>query len=211
MRNRTRVIAAAAVTTAALAGSSAAALASSPGAKPAARAPASQVRAVSTGAKCTAGSDVAARLGVSPDRLDQALRAFKLSFRDTSGDVSQTRFDAAVARNLGVSATRVHEAFAAGNPGCARADGLKSGFKAAPSQDERRAQAAMTAVVARELHVSTARAAAALRPLFAAGHADTGSPAFAAAARSLDVSTQQLATALMHGKQSVASGTPSKA
>jgi len=60
------------------------------------------------------------------------------------------------------------------------------------------------AAVARTLHVSAARVSAALRPLFAAGHADTSSPAFAAAARSLGVSAQQLAAALAHAKQSLA-------
>jgi hypothetical protein len=63
----------------------------------------------------------------------------------------------------------------------------------------------MTAV-AGELHVGMARVSVALQPLFAAGHADTSSPAFAAAARSLGVSTQQLFTALMHAKQSLAQG-----
>jgi len=58
--------------------------------------------------------------------------------------------------------------------------------------------------VARELHVSTARVSAALQPLFAAGHADTSSPAFAAAARALGVTTGQLQTALAHAKQSLA-------
>ena len=58
--------------------------------------------------------------------------------------------------------------------------------------------------VAAELHVSTARVSAALQPLFAAGHAETSSPAFAAAARALGVSTNQLDTALMHAKQSLA-------
>jgi 2-hydroxychromene-2-carboxylate isomerase len=62
----------------------------------------------------------------------------------------------------------------------------------------------MTASVARMLHVTTARAAAALQPLFAAGHADTSSPAFAAAARSLGVSPQQLNAALGQAKQSLA-------
>jgi hypothetical protein len=62
----------------------------------------------------------------------------------------------------------------------------------------------MTASVARDLHVTTARAAAALQPLFAAGRADTSSPAFAAAARSLGVSTGQLNTALGQAKQSLA-------
>src|SRR5438105_2869342 len=57
-------------------------------------------------------------------------------------------------------------------------------------------QDAIVAAVARALHVSTARVSAALRPMFAVGYADPGSPAFAATARSLGVSTQQLATAL---------------
>ena len=202
MRNRTRVIAAAAAVTAALAGSTAAAMASTPAATPT-----TQAKSVSADAKCTPDTDVAARLGVSPDRLDQALRATKTSFRNTSGEVTQNQFDAAVARNLGISQARVHQAFAAGNPGCAKPGGSKSGgSNLAPSQDERQAQAAMTTVVARELHVSTAQVTAALRPIFAAGHADPDSPAFAAAARSLGVSTQQLTTALMHAKESLAGG-----
>jgi hypothetical protein len=56
------------------------------------------------------------------------------------------------------------------------------------------------------LQVSTARVSAALRPLFAAGQADTSSPAFAAAARSLGVSSQQLSAALAGAKQSLAVG-----
>ena len=65
---------------------------------------------------------------------------------------------------------------------------------------------AIVAAVARELHVSAARAGAALQPLYAAGRADTSSPAFAAAAGSLGVSTQQLSAALAHAKQSLAPG-----
>jgi hypothetical protein len=60
--------------------------------------------------------------------------------------------------------------------------------------------------VAQELHVSTARVSAALQPLFAAGRADTSSPVFSAAARSLGASTQQLSAALAHAKQSLAGG-----
>ena len=71
---------------------------------------------------------------------------------------------------------------------------------------ERQGHDAMTAAVARELHVSTARVGAALQPLFAAGHADTSSPAFAAAARSLGVSARQLNAALIHAKESLAGG-----
>ena len=78
-----------------------------------------------------------------------------------------------------------------------------SGSKAA---EERSGHDAMVAAVAGELHVSTARVSAALAPLFAAGHADTSSPAFVAAARALGVSTGQLNAALMHAKQSLAQG-----
>jgi hypothetical protein len=74
------------------------------------------------------------------------------------------------------------------------------------SASEKPGHDAMVAAVAAELHLSTARVSAALQPLFAAGHADSSSPAFAAAARSLGVSTQQLLTALMHAKQSLAQG-----
>src|SRR5215471_5365307 len=82
--------------------------------------------------------------------------------------------------------------------------GKPGGAKAAGSRpaDERQAQDAMTAAVAQALHVSTARVSAALRPLFAAGNADTSSAAFAAVARSLGVSAHQLAAALMHAKES---------
>jgi hypothetical protein len=74
------------------------------------------------------------------------------------------------------------------------------------SAEERQGHDAITAAAAKELHVSTARAGAALRPLFAAGLADSSSSVLAAAARSLGVSTQQLNTALVHAKQSLASG-----
>jgi hypothetical protein len=76
----------------------------------------------------------------------------------------------------------------------------------AKSAEERQGHEAITAAVAQELHVSTARVSAALQPLFAAGRADTSSPIFAAAARSLGVSTQQLSAALAHAKQSLAGG-----
>ena len=74
------------------------------------------------------------------------------------------------------------------------------------SAEERQGHSAITAAVAEELHVSAARVSTALRPLFAAGHADTASPAFAAAARALGVSAGQLSAALLHAKQSLAQG-----
>ena len=67
-------------------------------------------------------------------------------------------------------------------------------------------QDAIVTAVAGELHVSAARVSAALQPLLAAGKVDTASPAFAAAARTLDVTTQQLAAALVQAKQSLAGG-----
>jgi hypothetical protein len=88
---------------------------------------------------------------------------------------------------------------ASGNPGGSKAVGSRAA-------EERQGHDAITAAVAQELHVSTARVSAALRPLFAAGRAGASSPVLAAAARSLGVSTQQLSTALVHAKQSLAGG-----
>jgi hypothetical protein len=65
---------------------------------------------------------------------------------------------------------------------------------------------AFTAAVAGELHVSTARADAALRPLLAAGMIDSSSREFAAAASSLGVTPRQLFAALAQAKQSLAGG-----
>jgi hypothetical protein len=62
------------------------------------------------------------------------------------------------------------------------------------------------AAVAGILHVGTARANTALRPLLAAGMVDSSSREFAAAARSLGVSPQQLSAALAQAKQSLAAG-----
>lgn len=106
------------------------------------------------------------------------------------------------------AAAAVTAALAAGSTAAvAAATGGKPGAPAkSTSASEKPGHDAMAAAVARELHVSTARVSAALQPLFAAGHADPSSPAFAAAARSLGVGTQQLSTALMHAKQSLAQG-----
>ena len=108
-----------------------------------------------------------------------------------------------------IAAAAVAVAALAAGSGAAVAS-TAGGKAAAPAKStaagERQGHDAMTAAVARELHVSPARAGAALQPLFAAGHADPSSPAFVAAARSLGVSTQQLNTALRHAKQSLAPG-----
>ena len=95
----------------------------------------------------------------------------------------------------------------AGSPHASQSpDGCQEPPAGSKAAEERQGHDAIVAAVARELHVSTARVSAALQPLFAAGHADTSSPAFAAAARALGVSTGQLQTALVHAKQSLAQG-----
>jgi hypothetical protein len=106
------------------------------------------------------------------------------------------------------AAVAVTAALAAGSTAAvASATGDKPGAPAkTTAASEKPGHDAIVAAVAEALHVSTARVSAALQPLFAAGHADTSSSAFAAAARSLGVSTQQLFTALMHAKQSLAQG-----
>ena len=112
------------------------------------------------------------------------------------------------------AATAVAAALAAGSTaavasGTAAASGTggKPGVPAqAVAASEKPVHDAMVAAVARELNTSTARVAAALQPLFAAGHADPSSSAFAAAARALGVSTDQLNIALMHAKQGLAEG-----
>ena len=198
MRNLTRVIAAAAVTAALAAASTATAMASTTGTKPNAHA-----TTVSVSVRCAPDSALAGLLGVSPTRLDQALRAVKVSLIPHTANVTEDQFEAALARYLGISQARVRRALTAGKSCGSKPVGPKSPPSGTATQP---GDQALAAAVARELHVSTARVNAALRPLFAAGRADPSSPAFAAAARSLDVSTQQLAAALMDAKQSLAAG-----
>ena len=201
MTNRTRVIAvaAAAATAAFAAGGVGAAVASTTGAKPGATArPGVHAKIVARSEKINVFNDLATQLGVSPARLEQALRAVKTSLIKAGAKPAEGQFEAALARILGIPQARVRHAFSAAQP---------RGFKAAngkaaagPGID------AFAAVVARELHLSKARVSATLRSLFVAGRADPSSPAFAAAARSLGVSVQQLSDALQYGKQSLAGG-----
>ena len=220
MRNRTRMIAAAAAVTAALAAGSGAAVALTTGAKPGA--PAKTVSASekpggskgvgSKSAEERQGHDaitaaVAQELHVSTARVSAALQPL---FAAGRADTSSPVFSAA-ARSLGVSAQQLSAALAHGKQSLAagtHTEQRPGGSKAVGSKsaEERQGHDAITAAVAQELHVSTARVSAALQPLFAAGRADTSSPVFSAAARSLGVSAQQLSAALAHGKQSLAGG-----
>jgi len=208
MRNRTKMMAAATAVAAALAaGSTVAAVsatASGTGGKPAKTVAASEKQ----------GHDamvaaVAAELHVSTARVAAALQPL---FAAGHADTSSPAF-AAAARALGVSTGQLDAALrhakqtlVATGQVKQRPDGAKSAPPGAKAADERQAHDAMVAAVAAGLHVSTARVAAALQPLFAAGHADPSSPAFAAAARTLGVSTGQLDAALRHAKESLAAG-----
>jgi hypothetical protein len=207
MRNRTRMIAAAAAVTAALAAGSTAAVAAATGGKPGA--PAKTMSASEKPGHDAIVAAVAGELHVSAARVSAALQPL---FAAGHADTSSPAF-AAAARSLGVSTQQLSAALAHAKQSLAggqRAMQNPGGSKTAPGSskaaEERPGHNAMVAAVAGELHVSTARVSAALQPLFAAGHADSSSPAFAAAARSLGVSTQQLFTALMHAKQSLAQG-----
>jgi 2-hydroxychromene-2-carboxylate isomerase len=214
--------AAAAAVAAALAAGSGAAVASTTGAKPGAPAKTTSASEKPGGSKAAAGSKaaeerqghdaitaaVARELHVSTARVSAALRPL---FAAGGADSSSPVFSAA-ARSLGVSAQQLYAALghakqslAAGTRAMQSPGGSKAavGSKAA---EERQGHDAITAAVARELHVSTARVSAALRPLFAAGGADSSSPVFSAAARSLGVSAQQLSAAVGHAKQSLAAG-----
>ena len=225
MRNRARMTAAAAAVAAALAAGTGAAVASTTGAKPAAPAKTTSASEKPGGSKAVGskaaeerkGHDaitaaVARELHVSTARVSGALRPLFAAGR--AGASSPVLL--AAARSLGVSAQQLSAALvhaklslAAGthamqSPGGSKAAGSKAaGSKAA---EERKGHDAITAAVARELHVSTARVSGALRPLFAAGRAGASSPVLLAAARSLGVSAQQLSAALVHAKESLAAG-----
>lgn len=204
MRNRTKAFAAAAVAAALAAGGTAGAMASTAGAEPGAHA-----TTVSATKKAPDSNGVAAQLGVSQARLDQALRAAKESL-SKAGNATPDQFDATLARILGIPLARVRHALPPEPAGGAKVGGPKvGGSRAAASGAKAKAPGgtqALTAAVASELHVTKARVAAALRPMFEAGYVDPSSPAFVAAARSLGVSTAQLQAALTHAKESLGAG-----
>jgi len=225
MRNRTRVIAAAAAVSAALAVGGAAAVASTTGAKPGTSAKTVSATEGPRGSRVVGSKSgeerqghgaieaaVARELHLSMTEVNAALQPlFAAGQADTSSPVF-----AAAARSLGVSTQQLaaalaqaKQSLAAGmqaeqSPGSSKAAGSKAA--GSKSGEEQQGHDAIAAAVARELHVSTAQANAALQPLFAAGQADASSPALAAAARSLGVSTRQLLAALTQAKQSMAPG-----
>jgi hypothetical protein len=210
MRERTRVIAAAAAVTAALAVGGGAALASMTGAKPHST-NATHAKSVSASQERQHGHDaivaaVAAQLHVSTTLVSAALRPI---FAAGHADPTSSTF-AAAARALGVSTQQLANALThaklslAPDPQSSQKPGGTKSMPGSKSAEERQGHNAIVAAVATQLHVSPVRVSAALRPIFAAGHADPTSPSFAAAARALGVSTHQLADALTHAKLSLA-------
>jgi hypothetical protein len=199
------MIAAGAAVAAALAAGSTAAVASSAGGKPGA--PVKTATASEKPGHDAMVAAVAAELQVSTARVSAVLQPL---FAAGHADPSSPAF-AAAARALGVSTGQLNTALVHAKQSLAasqQATRGPAGAKVPPggskAAGERQGHDAMVAAVAAELQVSMARVSAALQPLFAAGHADPSSPAFAAAARALGVSTGQLNTALVHAKQSLA-------
>jgi len=220
MRSRTRIIAAAAAISAAVAAGSGVAVAASAGGKPA---HASTTSATGKGGNAaTAGHDamvavVARDLHRSTAQVSAALAPlFAAGHANPNSPVL-----AAAARSLGVSTQGLIAALTHAKESLAGPAGTKqgpAGTKQGPAGTKQGAAGtkagaaadkaghdAMVATVASDLHLTVAQVSAALAPLFAAGHADTKSPLFKAAARDLGVSAQQLNTALVHAKQSLAS------
>jgi hypothetical protein len=206
MPKRTPMIAAAAVVTAALAVGSGAAVASMTGAKPhsahAKSVSASQER---EGHEAIVAA-VAAQLHASTASVSAALRPI---FAAGHADPATPAF-AAAARALGVTTRQLADALThaklslAPDPQASQKPGDAKSAPGSKSAEEQHGHDAIVAAVAAQLHASAASVSAALRPIFAAGHADPTSPAFAAAAHALGVSTRQLADALTHAKLSQA-------
>ena len=214
MRSRTRIIAAAAAVSAAVAAGSGVAVAASSGGTPAAHARSTSAT-VKGGNAAKAGHDamvavVARDLQRSTAQVSAALAPL---FAAGHADPDSPVF-AAAARSLGVStqgliAALTHAKLSLAGPaatkqGPASTKQGTAGTKAGAAADKA-GHDAMAASVASELHLGVARVSAALAPLFAAGGAEPDSPLLQAAARDLGVSAQQLNTALVHAKQSLAS------
>jgi trimeric autotransporter adhesin len=209
VRSRTRIIAAAAAISAAVAAGSGAAVAASADGKPGAHATASGAKG---GRAATAGHDAMVAVVARDLHLSTARVAAALAPIFAAGHADPDSV-AAAARSLGVSTQGLIAALTdakqslAGAAGAKQGPGAKqdlAGTKAGAAADKA-GHDAMVASVAQSLNLSTSQVSAALAPLFAAGRAETGSPQFRAAARALGVSAQQLNTALVHAKQSLAS------
>jgi hypothetical protein len=208
VRSRTRIIAAAAAVSAAVAAGSGVAVAASAGGKPAAHASTPSAAARGGGAVQAGHNAMVAVVASDLDRSTAQVSAalaplFAAGHADPDSPVL-----AAAARSLGVSTQGLIAALTHAKKSLAGAAGTRqdpAGGGTAGTAADKAGHDAMVAVVARDLHLAVARVSAALAPLFAAGRAEPDSPLMKAAARDLGVSAQQLNTALVHAKQSLAS------
>lgn len=152
---------------------------------------------------------IAAKLGVTTDRLTAALVAAKRSLA-SSTKVTPQAFVAAVAANLGLPVSRVKAAVEPMllKPGRPRpGDGKKVDKGVENPRNSPFATNAAAARLARALGVDQAKAKAALVALVSApGGIDPTSKAFRQIAGSLGVSAARLTTALGDLKQSLANG-----
>lgn len=209
MRNRTRVLAATAITAGLVTGAAGVAMASTANVQPPA-----QVRQVTIKAKCVLKSDQAAKLGVPVPRSGKGKQVIRISVGKAGGQpvkVDQpvkVKASAALPNGPGLPPGHARQVYGtAGNPPCAQSAGLKGAVsKVSVRVSVPKGQAAIIAAVASELNVPPARVAVALAPVLASGRVEVSSRAFAAAAASLGVSPGQLAGALAQAKESLAGG-----
>jgi hypothetical protein len=146
---------------------------------------------------------VAAQLGVSADRLLQALPKAKMASA-ADGSLTGDAAARALAADLGVSPAQAQRALRELVGTAAPRSSGKSGTPMPPDQ--------ASAALAARLHVSTARAAEvldALNRMADPGHGvDPASPAFAALAHSLGKTPAQLSQILVGWKQALRSTMP---
>ncbi|WP_285784191.1 hypothetical protein [Microbispora sp. NBRC 16548] len=166
--------------------------------------------------KPRAGADadlaaIAAKLGVTTERLDAALVAAKTSLADSAG-VTPEAFVSAVATNLGLPVSQVQDALepmvakpAPGRDDQGKLDSMDKKALDGP-QDSPFTTDAAAASVAAALGVDQAKAKAALATVVAWGRVDPTSKAFGDIAASLGVISDQLNAALSDLKRSLIKG-----
>lgn len=212
---RTRlVVATVTLATLAATGTAAAAAAADPAPTPGAAKSDSATVKVDGKSRAGANADfaaMAAKLGVTTERLDAALVAAKTSLAN-SADVTPEAFVSAVATNLGLPVSQVQDALepmvAKPAPGRDDQGKLDSMDKKAPDgpQNSPFTTDAAAASVAAALGVDQAKAKAALATVVAWGRVDPTSKAFGDIAASLGVSSDQLNAALSDLKRSLIKG-----
>ncbi len=154
---------------------------------------------------------IAAKLGVTAERLDAALVAAKMSLAK-SADVTPDAFVEAVAAKLGLPVSQVQDALrpliAEPAPGDDHRDKLDGMDKKAPDgrQDSPFTTDAAAASLAAALGVDQAKAKAALATLVTLGRVDVTSKTFGDIAASLGVGSDRLDAALSDLKRSLSKG-----